>query len=61
VKEYHVTVYALSAEARLSPDEASRANLPEAIKDITIAEGTLHFKYERPTQGGPEGHSTGGP
>jgi Raf kinase inhibitor-like YbhB/YbcL family protein len=47
VKQYHITVYALSAEPKLSPDKATRANLHEAIKDITLAEGTLDFQYER--------------
>ena len=49
VKQYHVTVYALSAEQipKLTPDKATRANLLEAIKDITLAEGTLDFQYER--------------
>ncbi|MEI8022027.1 MAG: YbhB/YbcL family Raf kinase inhibitor-like protein, partial [Schlesneria sp.] len=47
VKTYHITVYALSAEPKLSPDEATRANLLSAIKEITIAEGTLDFQYER--------------
>ena len=47
VKEYHITVYALSAEPKLSPDKATRANLLEAIRDITLAEGTLDFQYER--------------
>ena len=47
VKHYHVTVYALSAEPKLIADKATRANLLEAIKGITVAEGTLDFKYER--------------
>lgn len=47
VKRYHITVYALSAEPKLSPDKATRANLLEAIKGITLAEGTLDFQYER--------------
>ncbi len=47
VKQYHITVYALSAELKLTPDKATRANLLEAIKDITLAEGTLDFQYER--------------
>ena len=49
VKQYHITVYALSAEQlpKLSPDKATRANLLEAIKGITLAEGTLDFQYER--------------
>ena len=47
VKQYHITVYALSAELKLTPDKATRANLLAAIKDITLAEGTLDFQYER--------------
>lgn len=47
VKEYHITIYALSAEPQLPPDKATRANLLAAIKNITLAEGTLDFRYER--------------
>ena len=47
VKTYHVTVYALSANLDLPPEKASRAELLTAIKDITLAAGTLDFKYER--------------
>ncbi len=49
VKEYHITVFALSAEQipKLSPDKANRTGLLAAIKDITLAEGTLSFQYER--------------
>jgi phosphatidylethanolamine-binding protein (PEBP) family uncharacterized protein len=50
VKKYHITVYALSAELKLPPDKATRANLLEAIKDVTLAEGTLDFQYERNKQ-----------
>ena len=48
VKEYHVTVYALSAEPKFANDKVNRADLLAAIKDITVAQGTLSFKYERP-------------
>ena len=47
VKEYHITVYALSAELKLSANEVNRAKLLEAIKGVTLAEGTLDFQYER--------------
>lgn len=47
VKEYHVTVFALSQELTLTADKATRANLLTAIKNITLAEGTLTFKHER--------------
>ena len=49
-KLYYITVYALSAELKLAPEKATRANLIEAIKDITLAEGTLDFQYERKGQ-----------
>ena len=47
LKHYHITVYALSSALKLTPDKANRANLLEAIKGITLAEGTLDFQYER--------------
>jgi hypothetical protein len=47
VKEYHITMYALSAEPRLAADRFNRAELLEAIKDITLAESTLSYTYER--------------
>ena len=47
VKEYHVTVYALSDEVAVAADKATRANLLAAIRKTTLAEGTLTFKYER--------------
>ncbi|MBS0204172.1 MAG: YHYH protein [Planctomycetes bacterium] len=47
VKQYHITVYALSSDVKLTPEKASRANLLDAIKEITLAEGTLDFQYER--------------
>ena len=50
VKQYHITVYALSEELKLAPESATRAKLLEAIKDITLAEGTLDFQYERKGQ-----------
>ena len=46
-KEYHITVYALSDEVKLAPDQATRVKLLAAIKGITLAEGTLTYKYER--------------
>lgn len=48
VKEYHITVYALSADPKFTTDKVIRADLLTAIKDIALAEGTLNFKYERP-------------
>ena len=47
MKEYHVTVYALSARPSIRASEATRDALLEAIKDITLAEGTLTYTYER--------------
>jgi phosphatidylethanolamine-binding protein (PEBP) family uncharacterized protein len=47
VKTYHVTVYALSAEPKLPAGGANRDALLAAIRDTTLAEGTLTFTYER--------------
>ena len=47
VKTYHITVYALSAVPTLRPNAATRDGLLDAIKDITLAEGTLTYTYER--------------
>lgn len=47
LKTYHITVFALSEKPRISPEKASRRNLLAAIKDITLAEGTLDVQYER--------------
>jgi len=47
VKTYHVTVYALSATPQLPAKAATRDALLDAIKDITLAEGTLTYTYER--------------
>jgi phosphatidylethanolamine-binding protein (PEBP) family uncharacterized protein len=47
VKTYHITVYALSALPKLRASAATRDALLDAIKDITLAEGTLTYTYER--------------
>ncbi len=47
VKTYHITVYALSAEPKLPTRGATRDALLDAIGDITLAEGTLTYTYER--------------
>ena len=47
VKEYHVTVYALSAEPQFRGEKVTRAGLLAAVKDIALAESTLSYKYER--------------
>jgi phosphatidylethanolamine-binding protein (PEBP) family uncharacterized protein len=49
IKVYHITVYALSTTLTLPPEKASRAELLAAIKNITLATGTLDFNYERKT------------
>ena len=47
VKEYHITMYALSAEPKFDAEKVTRADLLAAIEDITLAESTLSYKYER--------------
>jgi phosphatidylethanolamine-binding protein (PEBP) family uncharacterized protein len=47
VKTYHITLYALSAKARLPADGATREQLLAAIRGLTLAEETLSFDYER--------------
>jgi len=47
VKTYHVTLYALSAKAKLPAGGATREQLLAAIRGLTLAEGTLTFDYER--------------
>ena len=47
VKEYHITVYALSAEPKFTGEKVTRADLLSAIENITLAETTLSYKYER--------------
>ncbi len=47
VKEYHITMYALSSELKLPKGGEHRAALLKAVKDITLAESTFDFKYER--------------
>jgi phosphatidylethanolamine-binding protein (PEBP) family uncharacterized protein len=47
LKEYHITVYALSAEPKLTAEQATQPALLDAIKDTTLATGTLTYKHER--------------
>ncbi|EGF25197.1 YHYH protein [Rhodopirellula baltica] len=47
VKQYHLTVYALSEKPEFATDQVTRAELLESISDITLAEGTLDFQYTR--------------
>jgi phosphatidylethanolamine-binding protein (PEBP) family uncharacterized protein len=46
-KTYHITVFALSQPISLPAEKVNRATLLAAVKDITLAEGTLDFHYER--------------
>lgn len=46
-KTYHITVFALSQPIALPAEKVNRATLLAAVKDITLAEGTLDFQYER--------------
>jgi Raf kinase inhibitor-like YbhB/YbcL family protein len=46
-KTYHITVFALSKELTLPPQEATRAGLLKAIEGSVLAETTLDFDYER--------------
>ena len=47
MKEYHLTVYALSSEPAFTHEHVTRADLLNSIKDITLAESTLSWKYQR--------------
>jgi hypothetical protein len=47
VKEYHITLYALSAEPSLAAGKFNRADLLKVIQELTIAESTLSYTYER--------------
>ncbi len=47
VKDYHITLYALSAKPEYRVEKVTRADLLAAIKNITLAESTLDYKYER--------------
>jgi Raf kinase inhibitor-like YbhB/YbcL family protein len=47
LKTYHITVYALSRELQLEPQQASRSALRTALKDALLSEATLDFEYER--------------
>jgi hypothetical protein len=47
MKEYHLTLYALSAEPAFTHEYVTRVDLLRSIKDITLAESTLSWKYKR--------------
>ncbi len=51
VKQYHITVYALSEKPEFTSAKVTRAELLKSISGITLAEGTLNFQYTR-SQGG---------
>jgi phosphatidylethanolamine-binding protein (PEBP) family uncharacterized protein len=46
-KTYHISVYALSTEVKLPKGSDNRAAFLKAVKDVTLAETTLDFIYER--------------
>ncbi|MCF7958335.1 MAG: aryl-sulfate sulfotransferase [Phycisphaerae bacterium] len=48
VKEYNITVFALSAEPTFTTNKVMRADLLKAIEGITLAQNTLTYTYERP-------------
>ena len=47
LKEYHVTIYALSADPPAPAGGMTREALLEAARDITLAEGMFTFTYDR--------------
>lgn len=47
LKTYHITVYALSRELQLDPQQASRSALRSALNGVLLGEATLDFTYER--------------
>ncbi len=49
-KNYHITVYALSARPQLAAGRATREELLGAIATTALAEGSLTFAYERTAQ-----------
>ncbi|MFM8733204.1 MAG: metallophosphoesterase, partial [Phycisphaerales bacterium] len=54
-KTYVATVFALSAEPKLATATPTREELLAAVKDITLATGTLELRYARtPGAGGAE-------
>ncbi|MFM7261486.1 MAG: YHYH protein, partial [bacterium] len=62
-KTYIATLYVLSAEPKLSTATPTREELLAAIKDITLASGTLDLRYTRPdgasgAQGTPKAQGT---
>jgi len=50
IKEYHITLYALSSKPKFNQEKVTRNDLLKAIKDITLGETTLTYTYERKSQ-----------
>ncbi len=46
-KVYHVTVFALSQKLDIKPNQCDRKQFLTAAKNITLAQGSFDFKYER--------------
>ncbi len=46
-KVYHVTVFALSQTLDIKPNQCDRKQFLTAAKNITLAQGSFDFKYER--------------
>jgi phosphatidylethanolamine-binding protein (PEBP) family uncharacterized protein len=47
LRTYHITVWALSEKPKLSTNTVTRAIFLEAIKDITLAEDTIDYTFDR--------------
>ncbi|TWU03440.1 YHYH protein [Neorhodopirellula pilleata] len=47
LKKYHITVYALSSKLNVSPRQATRASLQNAMKNSLLGESTFDVLYER--------------
>ncbi|MFO0943776.1 MAG: YHYH protein [Pirellulales bacterium] len=47
VKTYHITVYALSSQLDIKPDQMNRKRLLDEVKKHKLGESTLDFNYER--------------
>jgi phosphatidylethanolamine-binding protein (PEBP) family uncharacterized protein len=47
LRTYHITVWALSAKPVFSTENIDRASFLEAIKDITLAEDTIDYTFDR--------------
>ena len=47
VKQYHITVFALSEKPKFKTEKVTRQELLRSISEITLAEGTLNYQYTR--------------